>query len=289
MTVHRPFKKRNRALGMRFKITDVLDPKAALAREAMKATGRMLQSERDGDNRNRRNAVRVSPRTREQFGKAPTDVLLKKLRVLIATAPELEEDDQSSGLFDIVTDWMDDAGVGDPEDAAQTFKALARQGRRSELNQIFEHTVRTMAAAEESIQTRHPNTRSRLDTAYARLQQFGRDCVTLQAQTAGEVITILSERVGGAMAKLGEGGGAGLRVLLGSTITQEINFGGNMIWQEDRTAYDFFSPFATNLYNPAQVAPQPTAFAGGDLDDPYPIAKRRLMSAFASDGFSRSS
>ena len=78
---------------------------------------------------------------------------------------------------------------------------------------------------------------------------------------------------------------AGLRLRLGSAITQEINFGGNMIWQEDRTAYDFFSPFATNLYNPAQVAPQPTAFAGGDLDDPYPIAKRRLMSAFASDTF----
>lgn len=78
---------------------------------------------------------------------------------------------------------------------------------------------------------------------------------------------------------------AGLRVLLGSTITQEINFGGNMIWQEDRTAYDFYSAFPTNLYDPVQVSPQPTAFAGGDLDDPYPIAKRRLMSAFASDTF----
>lgn len=76
---------------------------------------------------------------------------------------------------------------------------------------------------------------------------------------------------------------AGLRVRLGSAITQEINFGGNVIWQEDRTAYDFFSPFATNLYAPVQVAPQPTAFAGGDLDDPFPIAKRRLLSAFASD------
>ena len=76
---------------------------------------------------------------------------------------------------------------------------------------------------------------------------------------------------------------AGLRVRLGNAITQEINFGGNVIWQEDRTAYDFFSPFATNLYAPVQVAPQPTAFAGGDLDDPFPIAKRRLLSAFASD------
>lgn len=78
---------------------------------------------------------------------------------------------------------------------------------------------------------------------------------------------------------------AGLRVRLGSTITQEINFGGNIAWQEDRTAYDFFSAFPTNLYDPAQVSPQPTAFAGGDLDDPYPIATRRLMSAFASDTF----
>lgn len=76
---------------------------------------------------------------------------------------------------------------------------------------------------------------------------------------------------------------AGLRVRLGEAVTHEIVFGGNMIWQEDRTAYDFFSAFATNLYDPVQVAPQPTAFAGGDLDDPYPIARRRLMSAFASD------
>ena len=76
---------------------------------------------------------------------------------------------------------------------------------------------------------------------------------------------------------------AGLRVRLGSAITQEINFGGNIVWQEERTAYDFFNPFATNLYAPVQVAPQPTAFVGGDLDDPYPIAKRRLLSAFASD------
>ncbi len=77
---------------------------------------------------------------------------------------------------------------------------------------------------------------------------------------------------------------AGLRTRfdLGPT-THEINFGGNAIWQEDRTAYDFYSPFVTNLYNPVQVAPQPTAFAGGDLDDPYPITKRELTSLFLSD------
>ena len=66
-------------------------------------------------------------------------------------------------------------------------------------------------------------------------------------------------------------------------ITHSINVGGNMIWQEDRTAYDFFSPFETNLYDTVQVSPQPTAFAGGDLDDPFPITKRELSSLFVSD------
>ncbi|MFB0613751.1 TonB-dependent receptor [Aurantiacibacter poecillastricola] len=77
---------------------------------------------------------------------------------------------------------------------------------------------------------------------------------------------------------------AGLRAGfdLGPT-THEFNVGGNALWQEDRTAYDFFSPFDTNLYDPVQVAPQPTAFAGGDLDDPFPIAKRELTSLFVSD------
>jgi len=66
-------------------------------------------------------------------------------------------------------------------------------------------------------------------------------------------------------------------------LTHTINLGGNMVWQQDRTAYDFFSPFDTNLYDPVQVAPQPTAFVGGDLDDPFPITERRLGSVFASD------
>ncbi len=77
---------------------------------------------------------------------------------------------------------------------------------------------------------------------------------------------------------------------LGST-THEINIGGNAIWQEDRTAYDFFNAFATNLYDPVQVSPQPTAFVGGDLDDPFPITKRELTSLFLSDtiGFANDS
>lgn len=77
---------------------------------------------------------------------------------------------------------------------------------------------------------------------------------------------------------------AGLRAgfKLGQT-THEFNLGGNALWQEDRTAYDFFSPFDTNLYNPVQVAPQATAFVGGNLGDPFPITKRELTSLFVSD------
>ncbi|MEN3973404.1 TonB-dependent receptor [Sphingomicrobium sp. XHP0235] len=67
------------------------------------------------------------------------------------------------------------------------------------------------------------------------------------------------------------------------SVTHSVNIGGNMVWQQDRTAYDFYSPFDTNLYAPQQVALQPTAFAGGDLDDPFPITERRLGSLFASD------
>jgi len=77
---------------------------------------------------------------------------------------------------------------------------------------------------------------------------------------------------------------AGLRSVFefGPT-THEFNIGGNAIWQEDRTAYDFFNSFDTNLYNPVQVAPQDTAFVGGNLDDPFPITKRELTSLFVSD------
>ena len=77
-------------------------------------------------------------------------------------------------------------------------------------------------------------------------------------------------------------GGIRARLATGP-LTHEINVGGNMIWQEERTAYDFRAAFATNLYNVAQVPLQPTAFAGGDLDDPFPITKRRLKSVFFSD------
>ena len=66
-------------------------------------------------------------------------------------------------------------------------------------------------------------------------------------------------------------------------VSHTLNVGGNMVWQQDRTAYDFYSAFPTNLYDPEQVSPQPTAFVGGDLDDPFPITERKLASAFVSD------
>lgn len=81
---------------------------------------------------------------------------------------------------------------------------------------------------------------------------------------------------------------AGVRVRLGSTVTHEFNFGGNASWQVNRNAFDFrygpgFAGFATNLYDPVQVALPSSSLVGGDLDDPFPISRSRLWSAFASD------
>ena len=81
---------------------------------------------------------------------------------------------------------------------------------------------------------------------------------------------------------------AGLRVALGTAITHEINFGGNANWQVNRNAFDFrygpgFAGFATNIYDTPQVGLPASTLVGGNLDDPYPIAKTRLFSAFASD------
>lgn len=82
---------------------------------------------------------------------------------------------------------------------------------------------------------------------------------------------------------------AGLRVKLAQGgISHEINIGGSHLWQVQRTAYDFrygpgFAGFATNLYDTPQVALPSSSLVGGDLDDPYPINRTRLGSAFASD------
>ena len=76
---------------------------------------------------------------------------------------------------------------------------------------------------------------------------------------------------------------AGVRAKFGDTITHESNFGGNISWQEFRTAYDFRAGYASNLYTPADGTLSPTPlFVGGDLDDPFPINTSRLSSAFAS-------
>ena len=77
---------------------------------------------------------------------------------------------------------------------------------------------------------------------------------------------------------------AGLRVkLAASGITQEINVGGSYVWQVNRNAFDFRQGYATNLYSPVPGALPASNFSGGDLGDPYPIARTRLGSAFASD------
>lgn len=80
----------------------------------------------------------------------------------------------------------------------------------------------------------------------------------------------------------------GFRVKLGSSITHEINIGANISSQVNRNAFDFlygpgFAGFPTNIYNTPLVAIPASAFVGGNLADPFPIARTRLWSAFASD------
>lgn len=82
---------------------------------------------------------------------------------------------------------------------------------------------------------------------------------------------------------------AGVRVrLAGGGVTHEVNIGGNHSWQVNRNAYDFlygpdFAGYATNLYDTVQVPLPGSSFAGGNLDDPFPVARTRLGSVFASD------
>lgn len=81
---------------------------------------------------------------------------------------------------------------------------------------------------------------------------------------------------------------AGIRVKLAAGgISHEVNFGGSVIWQVNRNAYEFYSGSLTsdtNIYAPIDNA-RPTAisFAGGNLADPFPISRNRLASVFASD------
>lgn len=82
---------------------------------------------------------------------------------------------------------------------------------------------------------------------------------------------------------------AGMRVKLqGAGISHEINFGGSASWQVNRNAYNFFGgTFANNLYDPVRVPLSAVdtggGFLGGDLDDPFPISRTRVASAFVSD------
>lgn len=80
----------------------------------------------------------------------------------------------------------------------------------------------------------------------------------------------------------------GARVKLGDAVTHEFNIGGNMSWETNRNAFDFlygpgFAGFPTNLYNPPVATIPASAFVGGDLDNPFPIARNQLWSVFASD------
>lgn len=69
-------------------------------------------------------------------------------------------------------------------------------------------------------------------------------------------------------------------------ISNEINIGGSMNWLVNRNAYEFYtvSPELNNLYDPVEVTRSSTvSFVGGNLDDPFPISRTRLRSAFVSD------
>ncbi|MDB5723848.1 MAG: TonB-dependent siderophore receptor [Novosphingobium sp.] len=79
---------------------------------------------------------------------------------------------------------------------------------------------------------------------------------------------------------------AGIRVKLAAGgMTHEFNFGGSMIWQVNRNAYQFYTSTAgTNIYAPVALPTSSTVtFAGGNLADPYPISRTKLGSAFFSD------
>lgn len=77
---------------------------------------------------------------------------------------------------------------------------------------------------------------------------------------------------------------AGIRARFATgPVSHQLNAGGSINWQVNRNAYDFFGGFATNLYNRPVVPIPASAFAGGNLDDPFPIARSRLGSLFVSD------
>lgn len=80
---------------------------------------------------------------------------------------------------------------------------------------------------------------------------------------------------------------AGLRARFNTGgISHEVNAGGAINWLVNRNAFEFYALSAArnNLYAPVEVTPSSTVtFIGGDLDDPFPISRTRLSSAFVSD------
>ncbi|MGF7153611.1 iron complex outermembrane receptor protein [Novosphingobium gossypii] len=80
---------------------------------------------------------------------------------------------------------------------------------------------------------------------------------------------------------------AGLRVKLAAGgVTHELNFGGSINWLVNRNAFEFYrvSSGTNNIYDPVTV-PQPSSISstGGNMADPFPISRTRLLSTFASD------
>lgn len=77
---------------------------------------------------------------------------------------------------------------------------------------------------------------------------------------------------------------AGVRMKLATgALSHEVNGGVSGVWQVNRNAYDFFTSYDTNLYTTPAVVQPGSAFAGGDLDDPFALSRTRLYSAYVSD------
>lgn len=77
---------------------------------------------------------------------------------------------------------------------------------------------------------------------------------------------------------------SGVRFVLdGQRVSNELNAGVSAVQQVNRNAYDFLVGFATNLYDATPVPQPPSAFAGGNLAEPFPISRTELRSVFVSD------
>lgn len=82
-----------------------------------------------------------------------------------------------------------------------------------------------------------------------------------------------------------EAADAGIRAKLNAFgLTHEINAGGSWVDQTNRNAFQRFAAYPTNIYNPVPVPlPAPNTVRGGDLSDPFPVARTNLRSVFVSD------